>query len=229
MPAIELPTWTIVDIDFTKAWARVNMENTPEDDLLALLIASATVAIERAIFWEVIDRGLRVERFNIETLKTGELWTLNPPILGVKKVIQDVNRVFGTASEIALTEFIIDNRRGKISYVGAGGSTPIWFATGLEVVQVEYWGGYRDRDEVPWDLRGYCLETVANTYYHITRKQFATSAISDDQGNRTFMKSAVIPTHVKEQLDRDFKTKRLTRQVVNAVSTDSGEPAPAAP
>lgn len=219
--AIQLPSWTLVDLDYAKAWASANMENTPEDDLLHILLASATEAIEREIHRQVIDRGLRTERITIGRLTEADLWVLNPPIIAVNAVYEDVNRVFDANSQIPSADLLIDPTRGKITYVTQGGSTPTYWTTGLEVVQVEYWGGYATRDDVPWDLRGYCMETVADTYYHLTRKQFATTSISDEQGNRVFMKSAVIPAHVREKLNRDYKLKWYTRQISQSVDVNA--------
>lgn len=222
---VKLSDNAIVDEGQAKAWAYINQENLPEGDLLRLLINDASENLEDFLELEIISRGLITEQLDVRRLDVATVWTLQRPILSVNELNSDTVRSFGATTVIPAADYVVDNERGKITYLGEGGSLPTYFAAGLQSVQIEYWSGYKTRADVPRVIASSVLETVAIYYYHLSRKQFGVNSISDEQGNRTYMKFDFLPEEVKRNLSS--KRRRIyARQGSRRVSVDAGQAAP---
>jgi hypothetical protein len=223
--AIPLSPYALVTEDEAKTWASIQPDNIPEGDLLVMAINAASKSVEQFLKFDIISRGLITEQYSIRSLRVGDIWTSQRPILAVQEVNHDTGRTFGASTVIPATDYIVNAQRGKITYVGAGGSFPIFFSTGIDVLQIKYWAGVKTVQEVDDVLKRSTLETVAAMYYHVNRKHFDTITVADDQGARTFLKHNWLPEFVKEGLVERRKVI-LARQSTNLISVDAGTPAP---
>ncbi len=209
----------LVSLEYAKAWAGARMSATPEDDLLILLIQSASENIEEEIDLETITRGTITEDHSILGPDEFSIWTLQRPIISVSEVNNDVNLQFAAGTALDPSEYIVDNDLGRIKRVAAGGSWPSVFTQGMNAVRVIYTAGVADKDAVPNTLKSCCMETVAVYYYHITRQQFGVNSISDEQGNRSFMSFDFLPDPVMKKLAkypyRKLRGKRVTGRRVS--------------
>ncbi len=216
----ERPT-DLVSLEYAKAWAKAKMSASPDDDLLILLIQSASENIEEEIDLETITRGTITEDHSIRSPDVAQIWTLQRPIILVSEVNNDVNLAFGTGTKFATDEFIVDKDLGRITRVASGGSWPSVFTMGLNATRIIYTSGVADKDTVPVSLKSACMETVAVYYYHITREQFGVNSISDEQGNRSFVSFDFLPKSVMKKLAkypyRKLRGKRITGKRVSIV------------
>jgi hypothetical protein len=220
---VQISAYSLATEDEAKTWASINHENVPEGDILRLLLNTASINVEKAIQFEVVSRGLITEQHTIRNEHISKVFLLQPNILGVDEVNDDPNRVFGSTTIIDGSELIFDTEIGAIQRVGAGGSLPVFYTLGIDSLQVKYWSGVAATANVDWDIKGLACEAVAEYFYHLQRKQFATRQITDDQGNRTFMKFDFLPDSIKA------KTKELKRITIGKitgrrVSADAGTP-----
>jgi hypothetical protein len=222
---VQLSPYALVTEPEAKAWASINQENIPEGDSLRTLINTASRNIENRLTVEVVSRGLITERHKILKPGTWEIWLLQAPVLSVSELNNDSTREFAAGTIIPATDYILDTERGKIEYTGASGTFPLHFVQGLDVLQVKYWSGVAAVGDVPWDVKGLCLETVAVYFYHLNRKEFSVKQITDDQGNRTYTGFDFLPKPVEKEIKRVKRilTGRITGR---RISADSGTPAP---
>jgi hypothetical protein len=223
---VKLSPYAIVDEGEAKAWAHINQQNIPGGDLLRLLINAATFSIEDWLKLEIISRGLITEDLDVKRIDIGAIWTLHRPILDVNELNSDTVRSFGTTTVIDPSEYIVYKDRGKIVYIAQGGSLPTYFAAGLQSVRVKYWAGYKTVADIPEIIKSSAMETVALYYYHITRKNFDVSSISDESGSRTFVrKFSFLPDEVKANLSSK-RRRSFARQRNHRVSLDTNQQAP---
>ena len=223
--AIALSPYALVTEDEAKSWASIQPDNIPEGDLLNMMINAASESVEQFIGFDVITRGLITVRYSVRGLRIGDLWTRHTPIIAVSELNHDTALGFGASTIIPPTDFIVNKDRGKVTYVGAGGSFPIFFSTGIDVVQLKYWAGVKLVTDVDDVYKRSTLETVAAMYYHVNRKHFDTITVADDQGARTFLKHNWLPEFVKEGLAKKQR-KFYARQSTNLISVDAQTPAP---
>jgi hypothetical protein len=225
--AIRLADWAAVSEAEAKEWASINQENVPSGDILRVMLNTATRTIEQELHCEVISRGQIVEQHTIQRSNIWQIWLLERPVLEISEVNEDTTRDFSGTTEIPPTDYILDSDRGLIKYTGNGGSWPLHFTMGIDVLQVKYWAGVKTRDDVDYNLRGLVMETVAHYYYHLTRKDFAVRQITDDQGNRTFTGFNFLPKEVKAALaDHPLRKLQYGRITGRRVSVDPLTPAP---
>ena len=223
---VKLSPYAIVDEGEAKAWAVINQQNIPGGDLLRLLINAASFNIEDYLKVEIISRGLITEDLDVKRIDIGAIWTLERPILAVSELNSDTVRSFGSTTVIPSTEYILYEERGKIVYIAQGGSLPTYFAAGLQSVRVKYWAGYKTVEDIPEVIKSSAMETIARYYYHITRKNFDVSSISDEQGSRTFVRAFnFVPDDVKANLSSK-KRRSFARQGNRRVDLDTLTPAP---
>ena len=223
--AVALSPYALVTEDEAKTWASIQPDNIPEGDLLNMAINAASQSVEDFVKLDILSRGLITEQYSVRSLRVGEIWTSQRPILAVSEVNNDSARGFGASTIIPASDYIINAQRGKLTYVGAGGSFPIFFSTGIDVVQIKYWAGVKTVGEVDDVYKRSTLETVSAMYYHVNRKHFDTITVADDQGARTFLKHNWLPGFVKEGLADRVKIS-FARQSTNLISVDDGTPAP---
>lgn len=193
-----------------KSWAKANMDASPDDDLFQQLINAAYENLEDEISLEFVSRGVITELHTIRSLREFEIWTLQRPHYGSLTLWNDTNRVFGSGTLIDASEIIVDQQRGKVSYVGSGSAFPTFFSAGLDVVQVQYSAGYKSpktglpatAPDVPKKVKSIVLETAASYFYHLTEKEFNKRGYSDEQGNKTFVEFDFIPKPILRKLNR---------------------------
>lgn len=221
MPAltVQIDPFSPVTLAEAKGWAKANLNASPEDDLLTLLINSAFENVEKEIDLEIVSRGTITELHTILNLNQWEIWTLQTPIHTFTSLKNDSGRDFSNPNaDLPAAERIVDMERGKISRMGAGSSHPTPFIYGLDTVQVVYSAGYQNPTTnlpaaaapVPNSLKSCILETIASYYYHITEQGFNVTGNSDDQGNRSFVSFDFIPKPVRGKLSQ-FKPIRVGR------------------
>jgi hypothetical protein len=215
--AIQLSRFAYVTLGEAKEWARANIEGNPEDDALNLFINAASRNLDNHLNFEVVSRGKITEVHTIRRTDWSQIWLLQRPLIEVVSVHEDPNQDFNTDSLLAADEYTVDNERGMITRVNTG--WPTYWILGFEVVQAIYKSGFADTESVDWEYKSLCLETVAQYYYHATRKQFAVSAIKDQAGDRTYMEFNFIPKAVKAKAAK-FVLRRFGTITGRRVSTE---------
>lgn len=167
-----------------------------------------------------------VEYHSIETIRNF-VYTLQRPIIGMFAVNQDQALNYGTATRLAPTDYVYDQKSGKITKIKGGVNmdfpedltfrypvvyTANWFR-GYRVLKLTYAAGIKfdaGRTKVPGLLKGVHLNLAAIIYREILRQQQNVQSVSDAAGGMVRYGPAALTREMKEML-RD--------EIVNSTST----------
>lgn len=124
---------------------------------------------------------------------TNVLLMNNYPITAITHVYDDLNRAYGSDTEIDSSDlaYMPNDLACKIVYDGGA------FSVGIKNIKAEYTAGYTT---IPWDLQQACLELVA--YYWKNTEEGRFGLISQQLADGSVrLETTTIPASVRQVLD----------------------------
>lgn len=178
-----------------KEFLKVPVSETADDAILNRIISAADAFVKNYCR-RVIEAADLTE---YHSTKKGQVVLMldEYPVNSVTSLHDDTERVYGTDTLIATTDYIVDKAEGIIRLDG------IYFYAGLQNVQVVYNAGY---STVPADLEQAALELVAQKYHAYDKiRQGIESRSFDGESVRFFLGEMLKET--KAVLDRYRKMR----------------------
>lgn len=151
----------LVTLAQVRAALMLEETETVNDTLLSTVISQVSGKVE-----DYCNRVFTAAAFTEYMSGDGEkaeLFVDNPPIISVSGLWDDVDRVFGSDTEIEATNYIIWEKEGIIELY----NDEMYFQKGKANVKVTYSGGYTS---VPAGVQGAIIEWVLATFRHLRDK-----------------------------------------------------------
>jgi len=198
----------LVSLIELKDYLRIAQESHSLDTRLENVVAEASAAIERRTRRKIAYRGTVYTEFHtVREPSRFHILTLNWPIITVTSLSEDTARVYGaTTALVEGTDFAVDKTNGRITRASAGSET--FFTSGFEVLKLVYSAGYApglEQASIPPEWKNACLRTAARIWREEDRKTQGIASYSDQLGNVTRYRDAMIPDDVAAFLDDETR------------------------
>lgn len=188
-------------VTLTAAKEYLKVSNTNSDNVITRMISGITKAIERYCK-RVFKKTSYSEFFSGKGGDVDEQHTIlfvrNPPISSITALFDDIDRVYGTSTQIATTDFVSFEEEGIVEVEG------IQFRKGLKNIKLNYEGGFATSD---FATVGELADVIHATLIYLGQewKRFDRSLHGLDSVDRADVTESYsineMPTSVKELID----------------------------
>ena len=162
----------LVKIERVKTYLEIASTDTAQDVLLQDLIARIGAWVERYCD-RTFAKATYIEQYDGDGSDT--LVVRQWPLMSVASLFDDPLRVFGAATQIAATDFVLYKNTGIIRLDGLA------FSTGIQNVKVTYDAGYTD---TPDDVQQAVVELVADRFRNKENQGIRSLAIGSYRVDR---------------------------------------------
>lgn len=213
-----LKQWALVTLNDFKDHLRGDIKRHGENTTLERFIMRATNLVEELTYRELVFRGTSTqwaagegltEFHTIDASNRFFIYALQEPINAVSLFVEDTSGSFNPGTVfVEDSDFRVHKKEGKIIKISGGGTVPVRFFHGIDVLKLIYSAGYLNtptKGNVPEALHEACLEIATLMWREADRKEQGIKSRSagtpQGMGSTTRFDPKKVPEHVMEMLE----------------------------